>query len=103
MIRAARAFKVERSHRRGCYAFASAAAEGGGPFFTLAETDATGQRRDPFVFCNRYANPKVRIGKHQPYLRFRCNDMKCPATALVHIDTALRAIGLNRDVPARRA
>lgn len=87
-----RAHRLERSHRRGCVAFGHASTEGGGPFFTLVDDDF-------FVFCNVFANPKVRIGKHQPYLRFRCNDLKCPATALVHIDSALRAIGANLEAP----
>jgi hypothetical protein len=100
--RKARAYRLERSHRKGCLAFASASKDGGGPFFTFVDRDeTTGARVDPFVFCNRFANPNVTRGRYQTYIRFRCNDLKCRATALVHIDTALRAIGLNLEASRR--
>jgi hypothetical protein len=87
-----RTIRIEHSHRRGCSALASANEYGGGPFCTFAD-------RDPFVFCNRFANPNVKNGKYHPYMRVRCNDPKCSATALVHIDSALRAVGLNLEAP----
>lgn len=87
-----RACKIERSHIRDCAAFKQAGEEGGGPFLTLA----------PFgdaVFCNAFANPNVRRGRHYLYIRVRCNDTHCPATALVNLDAALRAVGLNFEAP----
>ncbi len=88
-------FRFERAHLRNCSSFAHAQTEGGGPFYTLADRDVNGHRANAFVFCNRYGNPDVKIGRHCGYVRFRCNTINCPATVLVHVNTALVRIGVN--------
>jgi hypothetical protein len=72
---------LETPHREGCHAIA-----GGAPFQTLAD--------EPTVFRN-WAGNSAKIGCNYLYFRVRCNDMQCPATAVVHLDTALVAVGLN--------
>jgi hypothetical protein len=77
-------WKIERPHRKGCLALRSAA-----PFQTLTEPAHT-------VFRTYAANVSpTHRGDHYLYIRVRCNDTQCPATALFHLDTALVAIGLN--------
>lgn len=77
-------WKIETPHRKGCHALAT-----GAPFQTLTEPGHN-------VFCNYAANKATR-GDHYLYVRVRCNDTKCPATALFHLASALVVIGLNDD------
>lgn len=81
MPRKPREFRVERSHQRDCRDES---------YTTLAPDGDT-------VFCNRFANPRVTIGRWFLYIRVRCNDPRCHSTALVNLDAALRAVGLNFD------
>lgn len=83
-----RPFRIERRHAKHCKAQERAVDGQGGPYLTPV-------RGDPVVFCNRFANPDATRGKWSLYIRVQCNDIDCPSTALVHLSTALEAIGLN--------
>ena len=85
--------RVERGHSRECFALKAAREGRGGPFTVL-------MLPSPEVFCNRFANPKAKIGRRHMYIRVKCNDPKCPATALVHLSAALEAVGLNTEASA---
>jgi hypothetical protein len=74
-------WKIDRPHSPDCCAR--------GAYTVLVEPEHT-------LFLNRFANkaPSGR-GEHHLYLRVKCNDPRCPSTAVFHLYTALVAVGLN--------